>query len=378
METSKIPDSHLSELESCAKVSKSPSREAARSILDETTDLEKILAAASIPRLKFFGRMVQIHVLDNVQNGNCPEDCGYCAQRKSEAAADIPDYPRKSIEEILEEARVAYESGAYRFCLVTSGRGPGAKSVAFFAEALRKIREKYDIRTCLSAGIMKNPEFARQLKEAGLDRYNHNLNTSERHYGEICTTHTFQDRVETLNTMRDAGISLCSGVIVGLGESCDDLVSMAYDLKAQEVESIPVNFFLPVPGHEISHKPMSADFCLRVLSLFRLVNPGSEIRMAAGREFYLRDLQKEALRVANSLFVSGYLNIKGSEITETFRMIQENGWLIDTQKSDLPNQLQAAAKAAGFNVDPSATETLTDAIAMKSIEDLRPFERKNS
>ena len=193
---------------------------------------------------------------------------------------------------------------------------------------------------------------AQQLAAAGLDRYNHNVNTSEDHYAQICSTHTFRDRIDTISTLSAAGIGLCSGVIAGLGESPADLVDAAFALKSLNVISIPVNFFIPVPGHAISQpQALTPEFCLRVLAAFRLINPDSEIRMAAGREGHLRGLQSTALWVANSLFASGYLNVKGSNMHETIALIRDAGFepeFADGLEISLPAQPASTYNAANF------------------------------
>lgn len=300
-------------------------------ILTGKTDLLDTLSKAHKVRKQWFGNKVRIQILDNIKNGHCPEDCGYCAQRKN-ANSGVENYSMKSAEEIYADALQAKENGAYRFCMVTSGTGPNGKILDKLIPTIEKITNDLGMKVCLSAGILDAIQ-AKKLKEAGLDRYNHNINTSESYYGEICSTHTYADRIETMENLRGAGVSLCSGVIVGMGESKDDIVQMAFALKEKAVISIPVNFFIPVPGHAISNPTeLQPEFCIRVLSMFRLVNPDSEIRIAAGREGHLRGLQSMALYAANSLFAAGYLNVKGSEFHETVRMILDAG-----MEPELPN-----------------------------------------
>lgn len=350
------------------------SREAALAVLDGDVALEDALALGAIAREKFFGRGVRLHVLNNVRNGHCPEDCGYCVQRKAGNddvdAQPIASYPAKSEAEVLEEARAAYESGAFRYCMVTAGRGPNAKSVERFANLIRTIKEKYPLEICLSAGILTDPDFAQQLADAGLDRYNHNLNTSERHYAQICSTHDYVDRVRTLDTLRGAGVELCSGVIAGMGEEAADLVDTAFALRERAVPSIPVNFFIPVPGHAVREvSKLTPEYCLRILAMFRLVNPAAEVRIAAGRELHLKEHQHTALRVANSLFVAGYLNVKGSDAADTIRLIYNAGYEIDVRHSDAPEQLRALLAEMG-----AATASAgSDAVVLKDLSDLRPF-----
>ncbi|TGJ99243.1 biotin synthase BioB [Leptospira semungkisensis] len=300
-------------------------REEAYAIVSGETPLTEALDKAYKVREKYFGKTVRIHVLDNIKNGHCPEDCGYCAQRKN-ANSGIQEYSVKSSEEIFEDAVKAKENGAYRFCMVTAGTGPNAPTTEKLALTIEKISKELGLKVCLSAGLL-DQEKAERLKSAGLDRYNHNLNTSKAHYPEICDTHTYEQRVETITHLMKAGVGMCSGVIVGMGESLHDLVDVIFEIKNLRVISIPVNFFLPIAGHAIKNpQALSPEFCLRTLIAFRLVNPDSEVRIAAGREGHLRGLQGMALYAANSLFASGYLNVKGSDAAETIRTILDAGF----------------------------------------------------
>lgn len=316
--------------------------ESAISILDGSVPLLDVIQQASKPRFEYFQNTVRIHILDNIKNGYCPEDCGYCAQRKN-GDSGIQEYPLKSDEEIFAEAKQAKENGAYRFCMVTSGTGPGDRSIQKLSTTIKRITNELQMKVCLSAGILDGNK-AEILKEAGLDRYNHNLNTSSSHYGEICTTHTYQDRLSTLESAQSAGIGLCSGVIVGMGESLQDIVNVALELKRLEVASIPVNFFIPIKGHAIKNpSQLTPDLCLRILAVFRLINPSAEIRMAAGREGHLRGMESMGLFIANSLFASGYLNVKGSEIQNTIQMITDAG-MVPEFTDGIPEEWSNALK----------------------------------
>lgn len=339
-------------------------RDLAHLVFDSTIEIEELLSIAEIPRHRHFQNGVRIHILNNVQNGSCSEDCGYCAQRNDTGAEKIPEYTMKPDSEIIAEADDAVRSGAFRYCMVLSGLGPESGEIEHFARIVKLIKERHpQLELCLSAGVLTDPELADHLRGAGLDRYNHNLNTSIAHYDQICTTHEFSDRLETVQNLTRAGVELCSGVIVGMGESPEDLVHVAFQLRENRVASIPVNFFLPVPGHAIA-KPgnITADFALRTLILFRLINPEAEVRMAAGREHYLGSVQKEALRVSNSLFVSGYLNVQGSNLAQTLNMIYESGFVVDAGHSDIPALLRENAAELG----------LPEGLLLKSEEDLRP------
>ena len=302
-------------------------------------ELLPLLDAAYQVRKTYFQNEVQLHILNNAQNGYCPEDCGYCAQASS-ATTDIEAYPLKPDAEILEEAKRAYESGAYRYCIVLSGRGPSPKRVSHLAELIHTVKTRYPIEVCLSAGLI-DIESAHILKAAGLDRLNHNLNTSEAHYPNICSTHTYQDRMETLQAAQTVGLACCSGVIVGMGEGTDDLIQVAKSLRQLKVASLPVNFFLPITGTQLSESltetprsrfptTLTPDYCLRVLCLYRFLNPRAEIRVAAGREHHLRSMEVMALYPANSMFIDGYLNAEGSTASRTMEMIRDAGFTVKT------------------------------------------------
>lgn len=336
---------------------------ACRILEDNSINVEDVLRIGETIRRHFHDNRVLVHILNNIRNGNCAEDCGYCAQRKT--AEGVPVYQTKPEDEIMEEARAAKKSGAHRYCLVTAGRGTSPRMATRYAELIKRINDELGMKVCLSAGLINDPETARILADAGLDRYNHNLNTSEAHYGEIATTHSYQDRLNTLEHVSSRGISLCSGVIAGMGESRADLVNVAFELNRLGAASIPVNFFLPVEGHAVkNYERLTADDCLKILSVFRMINPSAEIRMAAGREIYLAERQRDGLRVANSLFVSGYLNVKGSSAEQTIRLIYENGYRLDEECEKEIVQLRDRM------LEESADLT---GLQMKSMEELRPF-----
>jgi biotin synthase len=327
-------------------------------------ELLPLLDAAYQVRKKYTGNEVQLHIINNAQNGYCPEDCYYCAQAKS-SNADIEAYPIKSDVEMLAEAQCAYESGAYRYCMVFAGRGPSKKRVEHLARLIKEIKSRYPIQVCLSAGLIDNAD-AQTLKMAGLDRLNHNLNTSERHYPKICTTHTYQDRLDTLNAAQTASIELCAGIIVGMGETEKDVIAVAKTLRELEVQSIPVNFLIPIPGNALSEAPnLNPEYCLRVLCLYRFLNPKAEIRIAAGREVHLRSMEVMALYPANSLFVEGYLNTKGESRRQTLQMIKDAGFTVKADH-DLEELLKQEDGAQNLlTIDDRKT-------LLKDIKDLRP------
>lgn len=332
-------------------------------LTDDQVPLTDILAAAFRIRSRYFGKEVTLHILNNVQNGACPEDCRYCAQSAGSSAA-IAEYPMKSDHEILLEAEQAYKSGACRYCMVFSGSGPAPERIEHLCHLVREIKKRFTIEVCVSPGQIDYQQAAR-LRAAGLDRLNHNLNTSLRNYANICTTHTFTDRLETLRAARAADLAVCSGLIVGMGETAEDLVDIALTFRTLGVHSIPVNFLIPVSGLDIpGARPLTPEYCLRVLCMFRFLNPKTEIRMAAGRELHLRSLQVMGLFAANSLFLSGYLNVGGHPDVETLQMIRDAGFDI---RSEIPldELILSARGTAGL-------------IPLKTINELRPCQTQES
>ena len=288
----------------------------------------ELLDAAFRVRHHYFGKRVQIHMLMNAKSGLCPEDCHYCSQ-SSVSTAPIDKYPLVSREKLLEGAMKAKAAGAVRFCMVNSGRGPTDKEIQEMAEVVREIKSKVPINICCSLGLLTEAK-AKILKEAGVDRVNHNLNTSQRHHPNICTTHTYEDRVATVEHLKSVGLSPCCGGIIGMGETEDDIMDLALALRELDVDSIPVNFLHPIPGTPLNGaRHLTPQRCLKALCLFRFVNPKKEIRVAGGREINLRSLQPLSLYPANSIFVNGYLTTPGQKDTDAHRMIEDLGFEIE-------------------------------------------------
>lgn len=246
---------------------------------DQLLDL---LSAAFRVRRRYWGKTVQLYFLMNAKSGLCPEDCSYCSQSKI-STAEIPRYNFLSRDKILEGARIASEQNAKTYCMVISARGPNEREMQAVEELVPQIKAQYDLDVCACLGLL-TPEQAVRLKACGVDTVNHNLNTSESFYGEICTTHSYQDRIETLKSVRTAGLKLCSGGIIGLGEQDVDVVRMAFALRELRVESIPLNFLNPIEGTPLAgSQRLNPRYCLKTLALYRLANPASEIRIAGGR-----------------------------------------------------------------------------------------------
>jgi len=299
-----------------------------RSADEELLDL---LAATNRVRQRFCGNRVHLHMLINAKSGLCPEDCHYCSQ-SAVSSADIDKYPLVAVDRLIAGARKAKEARSRRYCIVLSGRGATDHEVDYLADAVRRIKNEVDIGICCSVGLLTEDR-ARRLREAGVEQLNHNLNTSERYYPEICTTHSYQDRMDTLMAARNVGLSLCTGAIFGQGETEEDVIDVALALRGLEPQSIPVNFLLAIPGTPFGDlnevDVLTPSRCLRILCLMRLLNPSQEIRVSAGREAHLRGMQPLALYAANSVFVSGYLTTPGQDYRETWQMIRDLGFEIE-------------------------------------------------
>ena len=337
------------------------SRAHALQILDASDDeLLAILDAAFRVRRQHFGNSVQLYYLKNAKSGLCPEDCTYCSQSKV-SDAPIEKYAMLNAERLLEGARKAFESQARTYCIVASGRGPSDREVDHVCNVVREIKQKYGLHICACLGLLR-PNQAARLKEAGVDRVNHNLNTSERHHDAIVTTHTFQDRLETLRVCRDAGLELCTGMIVGMGESHEDVVDVAMKLAELEVASIPINFLNSIDGTPLEHHAdLDPRYCLKVLAMFRLTNPATELRIAGGREVNLRSLQAMGLYAANSMFVSDYLTTTGQQAQEDFSMIEDLGFEItagDYESATAAGKVRVPMKAVLFDASGEPAEVL--------------------
>ncbi len=311
-------------------------------------ELLAVLDAAYRVRRRWFGRRVHLNFLINAKSGMCGEDCAYCSQSKV-STAEIPRYPLLRDEQLLDGARLAAEHGAGTYCAAVSGRAPGERELELIERVVPQIKARYRLRFCASVGLM-GEEQARRLKAAGVDRVNHNLNTSRRFYARICTTHRYDDRLATLRAVRAAGLELCSGVVVGMGEHDEDVVEMALTLAGVRPEAVPVNFLLPIPGTPLEGvRRLEPRYCLKVLALFRLACAQSQLRIAAGREEHLGPLQALGLFAANSIFVGDYLTTGGQAPAEDLRLIEALG--LEIESSEGPPAAPAPAVGAPASAD---------------------------
>jgi biotin synthase len=313
-------------------------------------ELLDLVAAASRLRRHHFGATVKVNYLVNLKSGLCPEDCGYCSQRLN-AGTGILRYSWLSPEQAVEQAEHGIRGGASRVCLVASGRGPSNREVGKVAGIVEALKTEHPgVEVCACLGLLKDGQ-AEALGAAGVDAYNHNLNTAEANYEDICTTHTFQDRVDTVHRAQGAGLSPCSGLIVGMTETDEELVDAVLALRDLGSDSIPVNFLIPFDGTPLEGTwELTPQRSLRILAVVRFVCPGQELRMAGGREMHLRSLQPLALHVVNSLFLGDYLTSEGQAAAADLEMIRDGGFTVLGQEGADDD---AAAPAAADAEQPA-------------------------
>ena len=291
-------------------------------------ELLDILQAAFLIRQRYYGKKVKLNMIINAKSGLCPEDCGYCSQ-SIVSEAPIDKYAWLTKESILDGAQEAIRRKAGTYCIVASGRQPTDKEIDHVVSAVEEIRQTTDLKICCCLGFL-NEKSAAKLASAGVHRYNHNLNTSKENYEEICSTHTYEDRVDTVLKAKEAGISPCSGAIFGMGETDEEAVEVAFALHALDADSIPCNFLNSIDGTPLEgRQDLNPRKCLKLLAMMRFVNPTKEIRLSGGREVNLGSMQVMGLYAANSIFVGDYLTTAGQEPTSDWGMISDLGFEIE-------------------------------------------------
>jgi len=285
--------------------------------------LAQLISKANSIREEFVGSRLELCSIMNAKSGQCAQDCKFCAQ-SSRHKTGIKSYRLKSKREMLEAARRAKDIGAERFDIVTSGDRLSGEELKLIAEAISEISNKVGIKICASLGSM-DQESLRLLKAAGLGRYHHNIETSRNYFPEIVSTHTFQSRVNTIRAAKAAGLEVCSGGIIGMGETLNDRIEMAMVLEGLDVDSVPINILVPIKGTSLENQnQLSAQEAIRTIALFRIILKDKIIKVAAGRESVLKDLQGLAfISGANGMLIGGYLTIKGRGIEEDKLLIRE-------------------------------------------------------
>ncbi|UED87694.1 biotin synthase BioB [Streptomyces profundus] len=337
-----------------------PSRDEALAVLATSDDeLLDVVAAAGRVRRHWFGRRVKLNYLVNLKSGRCPEDCFYCSQRLG-SKADVLKYTWLKPAEAAEAAGAGVAGGAKRVCLVASGRGPTDRDVERVSRTIEAVREQHpEVEVCACLGLLSDGQ-AERLRQAGADAYNHNLNTSEATYGDICTTHEFSDRVATVKEAQSAGLSACSGLIAGMGETDEDLVDVVFALRDLDPDSVPVNFLIPFDGTPLAGTwQLTPRRVLRILAMVRFVCPDVEVRLSAGREVQLRSLQPLALHVVNSIFLGDYLTSEGQAGQADLEMIADAGFEVEGAEADtLPEHREGLVavrrRGAGTELPPNA------------------------
>ncbi|MBK0868869.1 biotin synthase BioB [Saccharopolyspora sp. HNM0986] len=326
----------------------------------DDAELMSVVAAAGRLRRAHFGNTVKVNYLVNLKSGMCPENCNYCSQALG-SDAPILKYSWLSTDEALQQAGAGLQGGAGRVCLVASGRGPSNRDIDKVAEMVGALKGEHpDVEVCACLGFLKD-EQAERLKESGVDAYNHNINTAESNHANIVQTHTYADRVDTVEKAKAAGLSPCSGLIAGLGETDEQLVEAVFALRELDSDSIPVNFLMPFDGTPFENTwELTPAHCVKILAMARFVCPDREVRIAGGREMHLRSLQSIALHVANSIFLGDYLTSEGQEAKADLEMIRDNGFVVLGSEEDLAQRSAAPVdpairrRGAGTAVVPNA------------------------
>ncbi len=300
--------------------------EAAEILATPEKDIFHLLASANDVRRHFKGERVDFCGIVNVKSGACSEDCAFCAQ-SAHHDTESPVYALIEKDEALKRARAVEASGANKLCYVTSGPGVETEEeLDRICESIAAITRETSLDRCASLGSLNRDQLER-LKEAGLRSLHHNVETAESHFDSICSTHSFADRVETVNRAKDVGFYVCSGGIFGMGESAEQRIEMAFALREMDVDSVPLNFLNPIPGSRLEYAdPLPPLEILKIIAMFRFVLPDKDIRVCGGRERNLRSLQPFMyLAGANCTVLGNYLTTPGCDSDEDLKMIADLG-----------------------------------------------------
>lgn len=283
-----------------------------------------LFASANRIRDAYRGDRIDVCSIINAKSGACSEDCAYCAQSSAGSAA-VEIYPLLDKSVVIGKAREAREGGAKRFCIVTSGRKVSKREIAEISAMISEIGSM-GLLPCATLGLLDEYDLA-VLKDHGLVRYHHNLETSERFFAEICSTHTYDDKIGTIRAVKSAGLSLCSGGIFGLGENWEDRIDMAFALSEIGPDSVPINFFTPISGTRLGTRPPLAPLeALKVISVYRFILPGKEIRVCGGRMQTLGELHSLVFFAgADGLLSGNYLTTQGKRYGDDRRLIEQCG-----------------------------------------------------
>jgi biotin synthase len=292
-----------------------------------TNDVYTLAHCSNTITRKFNGDVVDVETLINAKSGGCPEDCSFCAQ-SSWYSTDIKKYPLLSRETILEQAQKAKESGANSFCLVCAYRSPPEKEFEQICKTIIEIKNNVMIDVNVSLGFMTHDR-ARRLKCIGVKRYNHNLETSESYFSQICKTHDFYDRLNTAKIVKEEGLELCCGGIIGMGESPIQRLELAFSIKSLQPNEVPVNILIARKGTPLENlNPLDPMAAIKTIAVWRFIMPKTIIKIAGGREIHLKDKERIALKAgANGIITGGYLTTGGNNSARDIAMIKDIGLL---------------------------------------------------
>lgn len=272
-----------------------------------------------------FDNTVEACSIVSAKTGACSENCKYCAQSKHNHA-DIECHPLLDVDTVKKAAMSAKENGANHFCIVTSGTAPTRKDFENILKMVKEVASIDGLHCCASLGLLSEDEI-KELKDAGLERYNHNINTSENYHKNICSTHNFEDRVHTVEMIKKHGIEACCGVIIGMGESREDRIDMALSLKKLNPKTVPINFLNPIKGTPLEdyENKIDEEEILKTICIFRIVLPKTLLRYAGGRTTRLSKFNQKLGIIAgiNSLLVGNYLTTTGSKSEEDKKMLNQ-------------------------------------------------------
>ena len=285
--------------------------------------LEELLAKSS----KYMSNNVEFCSLINARNGKCSQNCKYCAQ-SSHYCTNIESYPLVEVDEVIKVAKEAKANKVSRFAIVTSGKTPDeGRDFQIELDMIKEINKLGGLMPCASIGIL-DEEQAKQLAQAGLKRFHHNINTCRSYYPEICTTHTYEDRINTCKLVKKYGMELCCGVILGMGESVEQRIEMAIELAEIEPESIPINILMPIPEtpFENYHNKIDEENILRTMAIFKIANPNAVVRFCGGRMKLSQENQELALKTCvEGILIGNYLTTVGKEPSEDIKTIEKLG-----------------------------------------------------
>ena len=296
--------------------------------IDDTL-LPSLFSGAAQLRDHQHGRRIKLCAIVNAKSGRCPEDCSFCAQ-SAHHQAQIETYPLMDPHEILARAEEAVAMGAKRFSIVTSGKALTEQEFVQVTHAIRLMQERTRLTLCASVGML-TPERAHALREAGLNRYHHNLETAASFFPQVCTTHRYEEDLDTLRAAHEVRLEVCSGGIFGLGESSVQRLELAYTLKEMAVDSVPLNFLNPIPGTPLARaQTLTPLEILKFVALFRFILPDKDIRICGGRELGLRDLHPLVFWAgANGIMIGNYLTTRGRDYQADLQMIRDLGMEVE-------------------------------------------------